>query len=68
MAIDESPAEASNDTGQSGARSTTMVSGPGQKAFAKVLAMSGNTPRRKAASALATWAMRGLKAGLPFVA
>ncbi|MNI75862.1 hypothetical protein D3C73_1320480 [compost metagenome] len=42
-----------------------MVNGPGQKASAKARARASNTAIASASSALATWAIRGLKRGLP---
>ena len=64
----ESPADASNDTGQSEARGTTMVKGPGQKAAASFFASSLNVPKAKAAPASATWEISGLKVGRPLAA
>ena len=56
------------DRGRSGARGTTRLKGPGQKAAASALASGLKLPSAKAAPASGTWAMSGLKEGLPLAA
>jgi hypothetical protein len=63
-----SPALASSDTGQSGARGSTSVSGSGQKRSASIDARSSKTTSRRAAAASMTWMMSGLNCGLAFAA
>ena len=59
---------ASAATGQSAAFGKTKVSGPGQNAAASRSAAASNRANLRAAAALATCAIRGLKAGRPLAA
>lgn len=67
-AIVSKPAVASSDTGAEARRDSTKLNGPGQKRSARRRASGVASPSAKAASALSTWMMSGLKAGRPFTA
>ena len=62
------PAQARSETGQSGRRFSTMVSGPGQKAAASFSASGVNNASSRARATSGRWEISGLKLGLPLAA